>query len=133
MERHLPSDPGPQQCRGHSQSLYHFARSEVGQAAITAEEAMERANWRLRDQHAMTIDNGQSCGPHLRAAVRPHAGSEAGAYIIDGTSEQGAGRQLPPERAPRDLLGNFLHDQDSLPSTILSSPAQVMAAGKHSW
>ena len=68
------------------------------QATITNDDAMERANERLREPACTDhSDNGKSRGPHLCVPVRPHAGPETGVDFIDGTSEPCSGR-LPHER-----------------------------------
>ena len=65
------------------------------QATITPEEAMERANDRLREQHARTIPITAKLVAHLCLIARPHAGSATGVDVFDGTSEPRA-RRLPP-------------------------------------
>ena len=69
------------------------------QATITNDDAMERANERLRDQHARTIPiTANLVALIFVVPVRPHTGSETGVDFFDGTSEPSVGR-LPHERA----------------------------------
>ena len=72
------------------------------QGDIAPEEAMERANARLRDQHAGTIPSTANLVAFIVVSVRPHAGSATGIDIVDGSSEPCACR-LPPERTSGSL------------------------------
>ena len=76
------------------------------QTTITPEEAMERANERLREQHARTIPITANLVALIFVSLSDLTQDQR---ILDGTSEPRA-RRLPPQRAsgsvPRDLLYN---------------------------
>ena len=101
------------------------------QATITPEEAMERANERLREQHARTIPITADLVALIFVSLSDLTqGSATSVDIFDGTSEPRA-RRLPPQRASGSVpRRSFV--QQKLPSTILSSLPPVMVAGRPS-